>query len=91
MTPDSNLSVKTVLKRFYTKVAGVTKENDCGEDIQDILARMSEDCSEGTNLELEHEYGNPYDENAIKVFWENEHIGYIKRDLACLLYTSRCV
>lgn len=82
MTPDSNLSVKTVLKRFYTKVAGVTKENDCGEDIQDILARMSEDCSEGTSLELEHEYGNPYDENAIKVFWENEHIGYIKRDLA---------
>ena len=85
MAPDSNLSVKTVLKRFYTKVAGVTKENDCGEDIQDILERMSEYFVEGDELELEHEFDNPYDKNAIKVFWKGEHIGYIKRDLASTL------
>ena len=66
---------------LHTKIVGVTKRNDCGEKIQDILEEIS-DFAEGKLLELEHEEDNPYDKNAIKVFYSNEHIGYINRELA---------
>lgn len=72
-------------KDFYTKLVGVTKENDCGDDIQDILERISDTGSEGMLLELEHEPDNLHDENAIKAFFNDEHIGYINRALAAEL------
>lgn len=68
-------------RSLYTKIVGVTKRNDCGEKIQDILEQISS-FAEGEPLELEHEEDNPYDKNAIKVFYSNEHIGYINRELA---------
>lgn len=69
---------------LHTKIVGVTKRNDCGDKIQDILEEIS-DFADGASLELEHEEDNSYDENAIKVFYSNEHIGYINRDLAAEL------
>lgn len=69
-------------REFYTKIVGVTKKNDEGKRIQKILKEMSEEYCEGSLLELEHEADNPYDDNAIKVFYDGEHIGYIGRDLA---------
>jgi len=66
---------------IYTKIAGVTKRNDCNERIQEILENIS-GFADGEPLTLEHEEDNPYDKNAIKVFYEDDHIGYIKRDLA---------
>lgn len=67
---------------LHTKIVGVTKRNDEGRGIQKILREMSEEYCDGSPLELEHEEDNPYDENAIKVFYEGEHIGYINRDLS---------
>lgn len=66
---------------IYTKIAGVTKRNDCNERIQEILENIS-GFADGEPLTLEHEEDNLYDKNAIKVFYEDDHIGYIKRDLA---------
>lgn len=69
----------------YTKIVGVTKENDKGTNIQDILPLLSA----GDRLILIRDYGNQYDENAIKVYYhtKNEpiHIGYLNRELAANL------
>lgn len=69
-------------KMIHTKLAGVTKRNDEGEPIQSLLEDMDVCANEGDCLELEHESGNEYDDNAIKVFFQGDHIGYIKRELA---------
>lgn len=67
---------------YHTKLAGVTKLNDCGEDIQYLLECLCDDYFEGDPLELEHEKNNPNDPNAIKVYHNGDHIGYIKAELA---------
>lgn len=71
---------KSIVKRFatYTKVVGVTKNNDEGQPIQTILPTLDE-CG---SLTFVREPNNPYDSNAIKVICEYQHIGYIKADLA---------
>lgn len=69
-------------KTIHTKLAGVTKRNDEGERIQSLLEDMEAYADKGDCLELEHESDNEYDDNAIKVFFEGDHIGYIKRELA---------
>ncbi len=65
-------------KTLHTKVAGVTHKNEDGENIQSILKTLNDSC----NLILERDPKNPYDPNAIKVYADGEHIGYINRDLA---------
>lgn len=69
----------------YTKLVGVTKENDKGTNIQDILPLLSE----GGRLILIRDFGNQYDENVIKVYYhtkkESIHIGYLNRELAANL------
>ncbi len=71
---------KSIVKKFatYTKVVGVTKNNDEGQPIQTILPTLDE-CD---SLTFVREPNNPYDSNAIKVICEYQHIGYIKADLA---------
>lgn len=69
-------------EEFYTKVVGVTKENDCGEDIQELLHKFSLFSPDLLNLSFEHEEDNPHDKNAIKVLCLNDHIGYLSRDIA---------
>ena len=69
----------------YTNIAGVTKKNDCGEDIQDLLDRFSTLGAADLTAELERDPENPFDGNAIKVMCNSEHIGYIKRELAAEL------
>ncbi len=72
----------TVERSFFTKVVGVTKRNDEGDRIQDILDDISNYAYEGMPVQLEHERDNPYDENAIKVICDDVHIGYIRREIA---------
>lgn len=67
---------------FHTKVVGTSKKNEDDESIQKLLKDISEYCYEGQPLSLEHESDNPHDENAIKVYHDFDHIGYIKADLA---------
>lgn len=58
------------------RVNGVTFE-----ERQDILKRMST----GNVLEFEPEPDNPHDENAIKVMWKDEHVGYLPRKQAMVV------
>lgn len=67
---------------IYTKIAGVTHRNEEGRSIQRILKDLADYDPDSLNLTLEREPDNPYDENAIKVYCEGEHIGYIKAELA---------
>lgn len=65
-----------------TKIVGVTKNNADGTPIQSLLPHLKS----GDRLILIRDYGNQYDENAIKVYAsidENpRHIGYISASLA---------
>lgn len=61
-----------------TKVVGVTKNNDEGVDIQNILPELED----GSKLNFTREPNNPYDTNAIKVICDYQYIGYIKAELA---------
>lgn len=65
-----------------TKIVGVTKNNDRGIPIQSLLPSLKE----GDRLILIRDYGNQYDENAIKVYASMgerlQHIGYISASLA---------
>ncbi len=61
-----------------TKVVGVTKNNDEGVDIQNILPELED----GSKLNFVREPNNPYDTNAIKVICDYQHIGYIRAGLA---------
>lgn len=66
----------------YTKIVGVTQENDKGANIQDILPLLSKNG----RLIFIRDYSNEYDENAIKVYYhaKNEliHIGHLNRELS---------
>ena len=67
---------------IHTKIAGVTHKNEEGRSIQRILKDLTGYDPDSLELTLERELNNPYDENAIKVYCEGEHIGYIKAELA---------
>lgn len=71
-----------VLHQIRTKVVGVTKKNECDERIQELLDSISDYAYDGMPLELEHEPNNEYDPNAIKVYCDGDHIGYLSREMA---------
>ncbi len=63
---------------FYSKVAGVTFQNDDGIARQGIIAR----CRVGERLLLKHETQNPASSTAVGVFRENgEQLGYLNARL----------
>lgn len=63
---------------FYSKVAGVTFQNDDGVPRQRIIAR----CRVGERLLLRHETQNPASSTAVGVFRENgEKLGYLNARL----------
>lgn len=70
---------KYVLRdEFYSKVAGVTFENEDGVNRQELLSELSS----GVKLELRLERENLYDKNAIEIYSSLGKIGYIKGELA---------
>lgn len=69
-------------REISTKLVGVTKENDYGYDIQDILEQINLDYIRGDEIILEHELDNEQDKNAIKAYYDWDHIGYIEKGLA---------
>lgn len=84
------VSHMTTLLSTPTKVVGVTKENENGDNIQEILEEMSLEWEDYKKiLSFSREPDNPYDENAIAVyagyFDGFPHIGYINADLASRL------
>ncbi|MEB3331825.1 MAG: HIRAN domain-containing protein, partial [Synechococcaceae cyanobacterium] len=64
-----------------------------GEILQTFLAykldqaaeKMSLGIAIGDPLTLRHEPDNPWDANAVKVFWKGQWIGYIPKDMAALI------
>ena len=69
---------------FFSKVVGVTKENDDGSNRQEII---QEELKNDDMLFLNREPDNPYDRNAIAVITSDfdKKIGYINSDLASSL------
>lgn len=66
------------VRHFYTKVVGVTFQNDDGSDRQAIIAR----CSPFETLVAEHE-DNPHDPNAMRVCTQGgDQIGHLSREVA---------
>ena len=67
------------VRHIYSKVYGVTRENEDGSSRQRIILG----CSPGEELAIEPEPDNPVDENALKIVRRNgEQIGYVKAELA---------
>jgi hypothetical protein len=64
-----------------------------GEILQTFLAYRLADAAEkmalgiaiGDPLRLQHEPTNQWDPNAVKVFWKEEWIGYLPKDMAALI------
>lgn len=82
LSNDINSEAKNKIEgEIYTKLVGVTQNNDEGVSIQSVLPQINE----GALLELKREPDNPFDENAIKVLWNNNRIGYISKDIAANL------
>lgn len=62
-----------------TKIRGVTKKNEDGTSRQDLIQELSE----GDILEIDHEFDNRYDSNALVVLSpSSERIGYLSADIA---------
>ena len=67
------------LKSFYTKVVGVTRENEDGTSRQKIIGRLKA----GDKAALRREPDNRYDPNAVAVCTASgEQIGYLSREVA---------
>ena len=68
-------------------------QQSSGEILQTFLAYLLDDAAQkmglgitiGDPLTLLHEPTNEYDPNAVKVFWKQEWIGYIPKDMAPLI------
>lgn len=68
---------------MFTKVRGVTFENEDGSSRQDILEELYTEACDGDAVELRREPDNEYDENAIAVYTEDERqLGFLSRELA---------
>ena len=58
---------------FYTKAAGVSFEGR-----QELVKTLQEGCA----VQLRREADNQYDPNAIALYYQDQQIGYLKRELA---------
>ena len=69
------------------------QQQNSGEILQTFLAYKLEHAAEkmalgiaiGDPLTLRHEPDNPWDANAVKVFWREQWIGYLPKDMAALI------
>ena len=68
------------------------REQSRGEILNTFLAYKLDHVAEkialgiaiGDPLTLQHEPENPWDANAVKVFWQGQWIGYLPKDMAAL-------
>ena len=63
---------------FYTKIVGVTYDNQDGTSRQDIIAGLSENSP----IKLARDYANLYDPNAILVVSDKGQLGFISKERA---------
>jgi hypothetical protein len=67
--------------KIFTKVVGVTFSNNKGIDRQSILRGMRH----MSDVKLQPEPYNPYDKNAVGVYYKGQNVGYVAKDIAPLL------
>jgi HIRAN domain len=64
---------------FFTKVVGVTFDNDDGSSRQSLIPR----CDLLERLQLDHDEDSPHDPNAVRVLRQSgEQLGHLRRRLA---------
>ena len=71
----------TTEQRMHSKILGVTMAEDIGEHRQENISKLKD----GQKLYIKHEFDNPFDANALKVFGDEAQtmpIGYLRRELA---------
>src|SRR4051794_1684691 len=67
------------MKHFHSKIVGVTKKNDDGSNRQKLLPG----CRPAMVLTLDHEEGNRFDPNAVRVLRpDGKQLGYLSAELA---------
>ena len=67
------------VSHFFTKLVGVTFQNDDGSDRQTIIS----ECSPFEVLQMDHEEDNPHDPNAVRVCTQGgQQLGHLSRELA---------
>ena len=72
------------------------QQHSSGEILQTFLAYKLDHATEkmalgiaiGDALTLLHEPTNQWDANAVKVFWQDQWIGYLPKDMAALIATE---
>lgn len=70
-----------MIKDILVKVVGVTFLNPDGSSRQEVIAQIKP----SDFVELRRDYNNPYDSNAIAVYFENQQVGYVNKEDAKLL------
>jgi len=63
---------------FYTKIVGVTYDNQDGTNRQDIIAELTENSP----IKLVRDYANLHDPNAIFVVSDKGQLGFISKERA---------
>lgn len=72
------LQKRSVERTFYTTVAGTSHKNDDGTSRIAAIRK----CERGEVLQMLMQPNNPYDPNAIAVFFEQQQLGYLNARLA---------
>jgi hypothetical protein len=80
-------TVRGMQRLIYSKVRGVTKQNDDGIYRQNILARLARYPEKDVSLSFRREEDNMYDSNAIMIIAHVNNkgwacVGYLSRDLS---------
>lgn len=80
-------TVRGMQRLIYSKVRGVTKENEDGVNRQNILVRLARYSEQDVTLSLCREKGNAYDSNATRIIANvygkgSACVGYLSKDLA---------
>lgn len=70
-----------MIKDIYIKVVGVSFPNPDGSSRQEVIAQIKP----SDFIELRREHNNPYDSNAIAVYFENQQVGYVGKEDAKFL------
>lgn len=83
---ESNAEQSNSERSMHTKLTGVTMGGENGETRQQHIEGLAEALTKGeVELVLHHEEGNPFHQNAMKVYLDKEltkPLGYLKRELA---------
>ncbi|GAK96810.1 hypothetical protein JCM19294_1119 [Nonlabens tegetincola] len=71
-------TLKKDLKKLEAKLKGYQEYEIAGVHISKRKNYILDNCNEGDEITLKPEPNNPVDENAIAIYHESKHIGYVR-------------